>query len=162
MLTVTQIGGFAGAGLAGAAYVPQISHLIRARYSAGISRLAFGVWLLSSLLITVRAVAIGACVFIVLGAIQIVATALIVVCAARYQDTPCPVHRPASPRPGPPRGRARQEPSLVPGVRPAGRPVAESATSAGHGGALRAYIPVLHPHSHEVSEFQAAHLRGRT
>jgi len=40
--------GLAGAGLAGAAYVPQISHLTRARYSAGISRLAFEVWLLAS------------------------------------------------------------------------------------------------------------------
>ena len=48
MLIETQIGGFVGAGLAGAAYVPQISHLIRARCSAGISRLAFGVWLLAS------------------------------------------------------------------------------------------------------------------
>ena len=100
MLTATQIGGFVGAGLAGAAYVPQISHLVRARCSAGISRLAFGVWLLSSLLITARAVAIGAGVFIVLGAIQIVATALIVVCAARYKDTPCP-----SPSPSPARGQ---------------------------------------------------------
>ncbi len=97
MLTATQIGGFAGAGLAGAAYVPQISHLIRARCSAGISRLAFGVWLLSSVLITARAVAIGAGVFIVLGAIQVVATALIVICAARYKDTPCPVHLPRPP-----------------------------------------------------------------
>ena len=121
MLTATQIGGFIGAGLAGAAYVPQIFHLIRARCSAGISQLAFGVWLLSSLLITARAVAIGAGVFIVLGAIQIVATALIVVCAARYKNTPCPVHRPASPRSGPPPGRARQEPSLVPGVWPVAR-----------------------------------------
>ena len=90
----TQIGGFAGAGLAGAAYLPQISHLIRARCSAGISRLAFEVWLLASLLITARAVVIGAGVFIVLGAIQIVATALIVICSIRYQDTPCPIHAP--------------------------------------------------------------------
>ena len=42
MLTATQIGGFAGPGLAGAAYLPQVSHLVRARCSAGISRLAFG------------------------------------------------------------------------------------------------------------------------
>ena len=125
MLTATQIGGFVGAGLAGAAYLPQISHLIRARCSAGISRLAFEVWLLASLLTTARAVAIGAGVFIVLGAIQIVATALIVVCAARYKDTRCPVHRPRQP-------------------------------------ALRAYVPVRHPHSHQVSEFQATHVRGRT
>jgi hypothetical protein len=159
MLTATQIGGFVGAGLAGAAYVPQIFHLIRARCSAGISRLAFGVWLLSSLLITARAVAIGAGVFIVLGAIQIVATALIVVCAARYKDTRCPVHRPRQPavRTATRTGTSGTEPGSW---RPAGRPVAESAASAGRGGALRAYVPVLHPQSHAVTELQATHLEG--
>jgi hypothetical protein len=30
MMTITEIAGFAGAGLTGAAYVPQISHLIKA------------------------------------------------------------------------------------------------------------------------------------
>jgi PQ loop repeat len=119
MLTATQIGGFAGAGLAGAAYVPQISHLIRARCSAGISRLAFGVWLLSSLLITARAVAIGAGVFIVLGAIQIMATALITVLAARSKDAPCPVHRSRQPAVRTVTGTGTSGPSLVPGVRPA-------------------------------------------
>jgi uncharacterized protein with PQ loop repeat len=97
MLIATQIGGFVGAGLAGAAYIPQISHLIRARCSAGISRLAFAVWLLSSLLITARAIAIHAGVFIVLGAIQIVATALIMLYAARYKDRSCPIHSPRQP-----------------------------------------------------------------
>jgi uncharacterized protein with PQ loop repeat len=92
MLTTTEIAGFVGAGLAGAAYVPQISHLIRARCSAGISRLAFGVWLLASLLTTARAIDIHAAVFIVLGGIQIVATTLIMLCAIRYKDTPCPSH----------------------------------------------------------------------
>jgi PQ loop repeat len=107
MLTATEIGGFAGAGLAGAAYVPQISHLVRARCSAGISRLAFAAWLLASLLTTAHAVAISAGVFIVLGGVQIVATALIIACAARYKDTPCPVHLP-------------------------GQPTAKTATGAGH------------------------------
>ena len=97
MLTATEIAGFAGAGLAGAAYVPQISHLVRARCSAGISRLAFGVWLLASLLTTARAIAIHAGVFILLGAIQTVATALIMLYAARYKDTSCPIHRPRQP-----------------------------------------------------------------
>jgi len=97
MLTATQIGGFVGAGLAGAAYIPQISHLIRARCSAGISRLAFGVWLLASLLITARAIAIHAGVFIALGAIQTAATALIMLYAARYKDKSCPIHRPRQP-----------------------------------------------------------------
>ena len=94
MLTISEIAGFVGAGLAGAAYVPQISHLIRARCSAGISRLAFEVWLLASVLTTARAIVIHAGVFIALGGIQIVATALIMLFATRYQKTPCPVHLP--------------------------------------------------------------------
>src|SRR5215469_16332718 len=94
MLTATEIAGFAGAGLAGAAYIPQISHLIRARCSAGISRLAFGVWLLASVLTTARAFAIHAGVFIALGGIQIVATAIVMFYAAWYKDTPCPSHLP--------------------------------------------------------------------
>src|SRR5215831_8048302 len=98
MLTATEIAGFAGAGLAGAAYVPQISHLIRARCSAGISRLAFEVWLLASVLTTARAIAIHTGVFIVLGGIQILATTLIMLFAARYQDTPCPGHLPQPPQ----------------------------------------------------------------
>jgi len=97
MLTATEIAGFVGAGLAGAAYVPQISHLIRARCSAGISRLAFEVWLLASVLTTARATAIHAGVFIALGGIQIVATALIMLYAIRYRDTPCPSHLPGPP-----------------------------------------------------------------
>ena len=96
MLTATEIAGFVGAGLAGAAYVPQISHLIRARCSAGISRLAFAIWLLASVLTTARAIAIDAGVFITLGGIQIVATALIMLYAARYKDTPCPSHHAAT------------------------------------------------------------------
>src|SRR5258705_358169 len=46
MLTATEIAGFVGAGLAGAAYIPQISHLIRARCSAGITgwHLRYGSW----------------------------------------------------------------------------------------------------------------------
>src|SRR6516164_2171077 len=98
MMTATEIAGFAGAGLAGAAYVPQISHLIRARCSAGISRLAFEVWLVASVLTTARAIAIHAGVFIVLGGIQIVATTLIMLYAARYKDTPCPSHLPGPAR----------------------------------------------------------------
>ena len=149
MLTATQIAGFVGAGLAGAAYVPQISHLIRARCSAGISRLAFEVWLLAALLTTARAIVIGAGVFIVLGGIQIVATALIMLFAARYKDTPCPSH---SPRPLRAKTATRMDSSgNEPGSRrPAGRPVAESAMPAGHGGTLRADIPIRHPRSYAV------------
>jgi len=45
VLTVTEIAGFIGVGLAGAAYVPQIWHLVRVHCSAGISRFAFCLWL---------------------------------------------------------------------------------------------------------------------
>jgi len=129
MLTTTEIAGFVGAGLAGAAYVPQISHLIKARCSAGISRLAFAVWLLASILITARAIAIQASVFIVLGGIQIVATALIVLYAARYKDTPCPSHLPRQPTAKTATGTG--SPADEPGsVRPA------DLASQQHGGAV--------------------------
>jgi PQ loop repeat len=137
MLTATEIAGFAGAGLSGAAYVPQISHLVRAHCSAGISRPAFEVWLLASVLTTTRAIAIHAGVFIALGAIQIVATALIMLYAARYKDRPCPTHLPGQPT------------------------VDESATPAEHGGALRV-LPARHPHSHAATEFQLKYLKGTT
>jgi len=160
MLTATEIAGFVGAGLAGAAYVPQIAHLIRARCSAGISRLAFEVWLVASLLTTARAIAIGASVFIVLGSIQIVATTLIMLCAARYKDTPCPSHLP---RPPAAKTAARTGSSgNQPGSRrPVGRPVAESAAPAGHGGAPRAGIPVVYLRSCTLTD-QAGQEQART
>lgn len=85
--------------MAGGAYVPQIAHLVRAHC---ISRLAFGVWLVSSLLITTSAVATRASVFIFLSAIQIVATTLIYFYARVYKNSYCEIHFPlvlASERP---------------------------------------------------------------
>lgn len=94
MLTVTEIAGFVGAGLAGAAYVPQIWHLVRVRCSAGVSRVAFGVWLAASLLVSTHALAMGAAVFVVLGAVQSVAIAVILVFATRYRSSRCAGHLP--------------------------------------------------------------------
>ena len=113
MLTATEIAGYLGAGLAGAAYVPQITHLIRARCSAGISRLAFWVWLVASALVISRAVALKAGVFIALGGIQIVATAIIVLCATRYRDMYCPRHLPHQPQTGQPRDRTTAGPDQL-------------------------------------------------
>ena len=151
MLTATEIAGFVGAGLAGLAYVPQISHLVRARCSAGISRLAFEVWLLAALLTTTRAIAIHAGVFIVLGGIQIVATAFIMLYAARYKDTRCSSHLP-----GPPVAKAATGcPETEPGTgRPHSRPVAASAARPGPGRASRASVPVRPPQSSVATEFQ--------
>ena len=127
-MTITEVAGFAGAGLAGAAYVPQISHMVRARCSAGISRLAFEAWLLASVLTTARAVAIGAAVFVVLGGIQIVATTLIMLYAARYKDTPCP----AIPPPAQGHDGHRWPGNRMPG---------SSAAGQGHGWPLRGLVP---------------------
>ena len=136
-MTVTEIAGFAGAGLAGAAYVPQIRHLVKAHCSAGISTPAFEAWLLAGLLTTAHAIAIHAGVFIVLGGIQIVATALIMFYAARYKDKPCPSHLPGQPMAKAATGTATtgNEPGSW---RRAARSIAESATPAEHGGPLRA------------------------
>jgi hypothetical protein len=94
MRPATEVAGYIGVGLAAAAYVPQITHLIHARCSAGISRLAFGVWLTSSLLIASRAVAIRATIFVVLGVVQIVATAIICIYAKIYESSFCELHAP--------------------------------------------------------------------
>jgi uncharacterized protein with PQ loop repeat len=94
MLRATELAGFIGAALAGAAYVPQIWHLIRQRCSAGLSRVAFTVWLAASLLVTTHAVAIRETVFVALGAIQLAATALILIYTTRYANSYCASHLP--------------------------------------------------------------------
>ena len=105
MLSATELAGFLGAGLAGAAYVPQIWHLVHERCSAGLSRLAFGVWLVASLLVLTQAVAIRATVFIVLGGIQLVATMIIFIYTTKNENSYCSTHLPhsvaISPRTGP-------------------------------------------------------------
>ena len=94
VLTVTEIAGFIGVGLAGVAYVPQIWHLVRVHCSAGISRFAFCLWLGATLLVTTNAIATGATVFIVLGGVQVVATALILLYTTKYRSTYCADHMP--------------------------------------------------------------------
>jgi hypothetical protein len=91
---LTEVAGYAGAGLAGAAYVPQIWHLVHERCSAGLSRLAFGVWLAASVLVLTNAVAIRATVFVVLGGIQVLATTVIVIYTKKYENSYCPIHLP--------------------------------------------------------------------
>ncbi len=97
MSAATEVAGFLGAGLAGGAYVPQIWHLVAARCSAGVSRLAFGVWFASSVLVTCHAIALGAGVFVTLGTVQLTATMLIVVFATKYRHSYCSGHRPGTP-----------------------------------------------------------------
>ena len=91
-MSVTELVGFTGVGLAGGAYVPQLTHLVHEHCSAGVSRAAFATWLVSSVLLTTRAVAVGETVFVVLGVIQISALAAIVAMSTRYRGDRCASH----------------------------------------------------------------------
>lgn len=86
------IAGFTGAGISGAAYIPQIGHLIKARCSAGMSEMAYSWWLIASMLVMVQAVTIRAVVFILLGSVQITAMIIIMVYTARYKNQVCSLH----------------------------------------------------------------------
>ena len=84
--------GLTGALIAGFAYLPQIKHLIKEQCSAGISRSAYVLWLISSLLITVNAFYIHSVVFKVLGIIQICSTAAIYIFSTKYKNKVCLFH----------------------------------------------------------------------
>ena len=84
--------GLTGALIAGYAYLPQIRHLTKEHCSAGISRSAFALWFLSSILITINAAFIRSPVFLVLGIIQILSTGVIYVFSTRYRGQLCPYH----------------------------------------------------------------------
>ena len=95
---MTEIAAFIGVALAAAAYLPQILHLVREHCAAGISTSAFGAWLLASLLITSHAVATREVVFIALGTVQIMATAIVLFYAKRYASSFCRGHEPVEGR----------------------------------------------------------------
>jgi len=84
--------GLVGAIIAGYAYLPQVSHLIKEKCSAGISRRAFGLWIISSVLVTINAIYIHSVVFIVLGAVQICSTTIIFWYSTKYRGLVCQYH----------------------------------------------------------------------
>lgn len=85
--------GLTGALIAGYAYLPQIRHLISEQCSAGISKSAFGLWFVSSMLVTINAFYIGATVFEFLGAVQIIATGTIFWYSTKYSGRVCTFHQ---------------------------------------------------------------------
>jgi uncharacterized protein with PQ loop repeat len=90
-MDVAQTIGLFGAVLAGIAYLPQITHLIKEKCSAGISREAYYVWLIASGAVLINALSIKATVFILLSSIQLVSTLLIIFFSNRYKGT-CAFH----------------------------------------------------------------------
>ena len=84
--------GFAGTGLVVVAYLPQITHLARARCTAGVSAAAYAVWSASAVLLTVYALTTGDRVFIALQAYQLLALTSIYLLSRRHAGQTCDEH----------------------------------------------------------------------
>ena len=92
-MTFGETVGYAGSLLVLIAYFPQIIHLIKEKCSAGISRRAFFIWLVSSTLLVVHSVIIKDMVFILLQLVNLLCTAVILFYAGRYKNMVCEYHR---------------------------------------------------------------------
>ena len=88
-----EILGRAGIAIAVLAYVPQVVHLGKEHCSAGVSRRAWAMWLVSSLLVGTLAVHRGDLVFISLQISSLTSAAIILVLAQRYRGMVCAFHR---------------------------------------------------------------------
>jgi lipid-A-disaccharide synthase-like uncharacterized protein len=84
--------GLFGIALSMLAYLPQVVHLAREHCSAGISRRAWAMWLLSSVLIGAVALHRHDPVFILLQFSSLTAAAIILSLAHRYRGMSCPTH----------------------------------------------------------------------
>lgn len=74
------------------AYVPQVVHLGKEHCSAGISRRAWAMWLVASLLVGALAVHRGDLVFIALQFSTLTSAAIILILAQRYRGRVCTTH----------------------------------------------------------------------
>jgi lipid-A-disaccharide synthase-like uncharacterized protein len=84
--------GVAGIAISMLAYMPQVVHLAREHCSAGVSRRAWAMWLVSSLLVGTLAVQRGDLVFILLQISSLTSAAVILTLAQRYRGMVCEVH----------------------------------------------------------------------
>lgn len=84
--------GIAGIAISVLAYLPQAVHLARERCSAGVSRRAWGMWLLSSLLIGAFALHRRDLVFILLQVSSLTSAAIILALAQKYRGMACETH----------------------------------------------------------------------
>ena len=89
MFEVLGIGGIAISMLA---YLPQVVHLAKEHCSAGVSRRAWAMWLVSSLLIGALALHRHDLVFILLQISSLTAAAIILFLAQRYRGMVCEAH----------------------------------------------------------------------
>ena len=89
---VTEMLGLAGIGVVTIAYLPQLVHLHREHCSAGISVRAYFLWCISSSLFLIHAAMIQDVIFTVFQAINLLATATIVILVKRYGRHVCLTH----------------------------------------------------------------------
>ena len=99
MRQVSQVLGFLGTVTIAIGYLPQIRHLAREHCSAGVSIVAWQVWLLSTFLILSHAFEVFDLVFITLQSVHIVAIILIIWLARKYRGMTCAFHRLLASRP---------------------------------------------------------------
>jgi lipid-A-disaccharide synthase-like uncharacterized protein len=97
---VFELLGLAGIALSMLAYLPQVLHLAREHCSAGVSRRAWAMWLVSSLMIGALALYRRDLVFILLELSTLTSAALILFLAQRYRGMLCEVHAPLAPSGG--------------------------------------------------------------
>jgi lipid-A-disaccharide synthase-like uncharacterized protein len=95
-MSVFEMLGVAGIAMSMLAYVPQVVHLGREHCSAGVSRRAWAMWLLSSVLIGTLAVYRQDPVFILLQVSTLTSAAIILFLAHKYRGMVCAWHRPLS------------------------------------------------------------------
>jgi lipid-A-disaccharide synthase-like uncharacterized protein len=89
---VFEILGIAGITISMLAYVPQVIHLGKEHCSAGISRRAWAMWLVGSLLVGTLAVHRGDFVFIALQFSTLTSAAIILFLARKYRGMVCEAH----------------------------------------------------------------------
>lgn len=104
-----EILGIAGIAVSMLAYVPQVVHLGREHCSAGISRRAWAMWLVASLLVGALAIHRADLVFIALQFSTLASAAVILYLAQKYRGRVCEAHqtpaRELTATGGPPRPR---------------------------------------------------------
>jgi lipid-A-disaccharide synthase-like uncharacterized protein len=91
-VTVFEFLGIAGIVISMLAYVPQVVHLGREHCSAGVSRRAWAMWVVSSLLIGALALHRRDPVFITLQVSTLTSAAVILFLAHRYRGMVCAFH----------------------------------------------------------------------
>jgi uncharacterized protein with PQ loop repeat len=89
---VFEILGIAGITISVLAYLPQVIHRVREHCSAGISRRAWAMWIVSSVLIGALALHRRDPVFVLLQLSSLTSATLIVFFASRYRGMVCPTH----------------------------------------------------------------------